>query len=112
MNHGGFRVAEAGKAIAVISSPDNVVQGSPSLVQINPLGQTTVEILNFTNSVTTIEKNSFLGIIERVEEDNTVGELNVNEMTMNIEQTVLPTLTQITEQKKKHIIDNAKLNAP
>ncbi len=32
--HGGFRVAEAGDAFAVISSPDYVVQEGPSLVRI------------------------------------------------------------------------------
>jgi hypothetical protein len=69
-------------------------------------------IFNCTNSVMTIEKDSFLGIIERIEENNTVGELNVNEMTVNIEQTELPTPTKITEEKKKYILNNAKLNVP
>jgi hypothetical protein len=65
-NQGGLRVAEAGEAVAVISSPDYVVQGGPALVRINRLGQATMEIFNCTNSVTTIEKDSFLGIIERI----------------------------------------------
>ncbi len=98
--------------MAVISSPDYVVQGGPSLVQINQLGQATMEIFNCTNSVMTIEKDSFLGIIERIEENDTVRELNVNEMTVNIEQTALPTPSKITEEKKKYILDNAKLNVP
>jgi hypothetical protein len=58
----------------------------------------------------TIEKDSFLGVIERIEENDTVGELNVKEMTVNIEQMALPTPT--TEEKKKYILDNAKLNVP
>ena len=49
-NRGGFRVAEAGEAVAVISSPDYVVQGGPALVRINRLGQATMEIFNCTNS--------------------------------------------------------------
>jgi hypothetical protein len=65
-NRRGFRVAEAGEAVAVISSPDYVIQGGPSLVRINQLGQATMEIFNCTNSVMTIEKDSFLGIIERI----------------------------------------------
>ena len=39
----------------------------------------------------TIEKNSFLGIIKRIKESYTVGELNINEMIVNIEQIALPT---------------------
>jgi hypothetical protein len=34
-NCGGFQVAEAGEAIAVISNPDYIVQEGPSLVLIN-----------------------------------------------------------------------------
>jgi len=71
-----------------------------------------MEIFNCTNSVVTIEKDSFLGIIERIKENDTVGELNVNEMTVNIEQTALPTPTKITEEKKKYFLDNAKHNVP
>jgi hypothetical protein len=96
-NRGGFRVAEASEAMAVISSPDYVVQGGPSLVRINLLGQATMEIFNCTNSVITIEKDSFLGIIERIEETDRVGELN--EMTVNIEQKALPTPIKITEKR-------------
>jgi hypothetical protein len=66
-NHGGFRVAEAGKAVAITSNPDYAIQGCPSLVQINQLGQTTVEIFNCTNILMTIEKDSFLGISWRIE---------------------------------------------
>jgi hypothetical protein len=33
-------------------------------------------------------------------------------MTVNIKQTALPTPTKITEEKKKYILDNAKLNVP
>jgi hypothetical protein len=111
-NCGGFQVAEAEEAVAVISSPDYVIQGGPALVRINWLGQATMEIFNSVNSVMTIEKDSFLGIIERIKENDKVGELNVNKMTVNIEQTALPTPTKITEEKKKYILDNAKLNVP
>ena len=54
----------------------------------------------------TIEKDSFLRIIERIKEFDRVGKLNVNEMTVNIEQMALPTPTKITEEKKKFILDN------
>jgi len=36
----------------------------------------------------------------------------VNEMTMNLEQTALSTPTKITEENKKYILDNAKLDVP
>jgi hypothetical protein len=111
-NRGGFRVAESGEAIAVISSRDYVVQGGSAFVRINQLGQATMEIFNCTNSVMTIEKDSFLGVIERIKDSDTAVELNVNEITVNIEQTALPTPTKITEEKKKYILDNAKLNVP
>jgi len=60
----------------------------------------------------TFEKDSFLGIIVGIKENDTVLELSVNKMTVNIEQTALPTATKITEEKKKYILDNTKLNVP
>ena len=59
-----------------------------------------MEIFNCTNIVMTIEKDSFLGIIERIKEYDRVGKLNVNEMTVNIEQMALPTTTKITEERR------------
>ena len=50
-NCGGFWVAKAGEGVAVISSPNYFVQGGPSSVWINWLGQTTMEIFNCTDSV-------------------------------------------------------------
>jgi hypothetical protein len=112
MNHGGFSVAKAREAVAIVSNPDYVVQGGPSLVRINRLGQTMTEIFNCTDNVMTIEKNSFLEIIEKIKESDTVIELNINEMTVNIEEATLWTPTKITEEKKKYILDYAKLNVP
>ena len=40
--------------------------------------------------------------------EDSIGELIVNEVTVNVEQTP----TKITEEKRKHILDNAKLNVP
>jgi hypothetical protein len=40
--------------------------------------------------------------------EDSIGELIVNEVTVNVEQTP----TKITEEKRKYILDNAKLNVP
>jgi hypothetical protein len=50
--------------------------------------------------------------LKRILSWESVGELNVNEMTMNLEQTALSTPTKITEENKKYILDNAKLDVP
>jgi hypothetical protein len=47
-----------------------------------------------------------------MKESDTVIELNINEMTVNIEEATLWTPTKITEEKKKYILDYAKLNVP
>jgi hypothetical protein len=82
----GYRTADACEAVAVITSKDHVVQGGPALVRINRLSQTTMEIFNCTNHVMTIEANALVGIIEKLSDDDEVGELNVNEMTVNIQK--------------------------
>jgi hypothetical protein len=56
----------------------------------------------------TIEKNSILGIIEKLKDEDQVGELQINEMTVNLEQKVLTPAAKITEKKKKYILDNVK----
>ncbi len=43
-----------------------------------------MEIFNCTNHVMTIEANALVGIVEKLSDDDKVGELNVNEMTVNI----------------------------
>jgi hypothetical protein len=63
MTRRGYRTEDACEAVAVISSGTYVVQGGPALVQINRLGQTTMEVFNCTNHQMTIEKDSLLGIV-------------------------------------------------
>jgi hypothetical protein len=73
-------------AVAAISSVENVVQGGPALVQINRLGQTNMEISYYTNHAMTIEKDALLGITEKLGQDDQLGELRVNKMTVNLKQ--------------------------
>ncbi len=70
--------------MAIISSGNYVVQGGPALV--NRLGQTTTEVFNCTNHKKTIEADSLVGIFERLSEEDKVGELTVNDMTVNIQK--------------------------
>lgn len=58
-NGGGFPVSKAGEAITIIISPGYIIQGGPSLVQINRLVQATMYIFSCTDSVVAIETNSF-----------------------------------------------------
>jgi hypothetical protein len=95
--------------MAVINSKDHVVQGGPALVRINRLGETTMEIFNCTNHKMTIEVNSLVGIIEKLSDEDEVGELNVNEMTVNI-QKQLPPAKPLTAVKRQYILEHATLN--
>jgi hypothetical protein len=70
--------------MAVISSSTYVIQGGPALVRINKLYQATMKIFNCMNNHIMIEKDPLLGIVEQISIKDEVGELNVNEMTMNI----------------------------
>ncbi len=87
--------------MAVINSKEHVVQGGPALVRVNQLGQTTMEIFNCTNHVMAIEANSLVGIIEKLSDDDEVGELNVNEMTVNIQKQQLPPAKPLTAAKRE-----------
>jgi len=49
----------------------------------------------------TIENNSFVVIIKIIENHDIIGELNLNEITINI-YPALPSPTKITEEKKFH----------
>ena len=97
----GYRTADACEAVAVITSKDHVVQGGPALVRINRLGQTTMEIFNCTNHMMTIEANALVGIIEKLSNDDEVGELIVNEMTVNIQKQQLPPAKPLTAVKRQ-----------
>jgi hypothetical protein len=108
----GYRIAHACEAVAVISSKDHVVQGGPALVRINRLGQTTMEIFNCTNHEMTIEANSLVGIIEKLSHKDEVGELNVNEMTVNIQKQQLLPAKPLTAAKPQYILEHATLNVP
>ena len=109
----GFRVAEAGEAVAVVSSDKHVVQGGPALVRVNKLGQVVMEIFNCTNSVMKIDKNTSLGIIENIHSnEDSVGELNVNDLTAQLEEAEPNPQQPITAEKKQYILDNAQLNVP
>jgi hypothetical protein len=92
--------------MAGISSKDNVVQGGPALVQINKLGQTTMEIFNCTNHEMTIEADSLVGIVERLSEEDEVGELNVTEMTVNIQKQQLPPAKPLIAAKRQYILEH------
>jgi hypothetical protein len=67
-----------------------------------------MEIFNCTNHAMTIEKNSILGIIEKLKDEDKVGELQFNEMTVNLEQKELTPAAKIMEKKKNYILDNVK----
>ena len=94
--------------MAAISSGEHMVQGGPALVRINKLGQTNMEIFNCNNHAMTIEKNYLLGIVEKLKDEDQVGELRVNKMTVNLEQREIKPAAKIAEEKKKYILDNVQ----
>ena len=60
----------------------------------------------------TIEKDSSLGIIKRISDQDGISKLNVSEMTVNLEKLEMPPAKKLTEDKKIYIFQNAKLNVP
>jgi len=96
--------------MAVISSGKYNVQGEPALVRINWLGQTPMEIFNCTNHKMTIEADSLVGIVERLSEEDKLGELNLNEMTVNIQKQELLPAKPLTKEKHQYIMEHAMLN--
>ncbi|MGV0994312.1 MAG: reverse transcriptase domain-containing protein, partial [Mycobacterium sp.] len=108
----GNRVGFSGEAVAFIRSEEFIISGGPALVTINKMGQSTMEVLNCSAYPVTITKRSHIGSIEQIEEEDEVGVLNVNEMTMEIENTPLPAATKLTAEDKKYLLDNLHLNVP
>jgi hypothetical protein len=96
--------------MAVISSEKYNVQGEPALVRINWLGQTPMEIFNCTNHEMTIEADSLVGIVERLSEEDKLGELNLNEMTVNIQKQELLLAKPLTFENPQYIMEHAMLN--
>ena len=78
MTHNNFRIGTPGEAVACIASDKHVIQGGPALVMINKNGQTTMEIFNCSNHQITIERDSMLGVAEKIHQDDKIEEMNVN----------------------------------
>ena len=106
----GYRIADPCEAVAIISSKYHMVQGGLALVWINRLGQTTMEIFNCVNHEMTIEADSHVGIVERLSEEDKVGELNIYEMTVNIQKQQLPPAKPLTAAKCQYILEHSTLN--
>ena len=70
-----WRGVQNRSAMATISSGEHVVQGGPALIQINSLGQTNMVIFHCTNHTMTINKHTILGIVEKLTNEDQVGEL-------------------------------------
>ena len=81
----GFRVAEAGDGVAVVSSEEHVVQGGPAVVRVNKLGQVVIGDFQLYKQCDRIKKDSALGIIENIHSnEDSVGELNVKNAQLNV----------------------------
>jgi hypothetical protein len=103
-----YRIALLCKAAAAITSGEHVVQGGPAFVRINKLGQTNMEIFNTTFHAMTINNHTVLGVVEKIKNEDQVGELKVYEMTANLEQKEMKPSVQIKEEKQKYILDDVK----
>ena len=96
--------------MAIISSGTYVVQGGLPLVRINRLGQAIMEIFYCTNHEMTIEKDSLLGVEEKISEEDKVGKLNFNEMTANIQKMQFMPSKFFTTEKWHYVVDNVAVN--
>ena len=78
MNHKNFRISAPSEAVACIASDKHVIQGGQALVKINKNGQLTMEIFNCWNHQITIERDSMLGGVEKISEEEKIEEMNIN----------------------------------
>jgi hypothetical protein len=76
------------------------------------LGQAAMEIFNCTNYQIKTEKDSLIGIVEQISDVDEVGELNSNEMTVNIHKQLLLPAKPLTKEKRHYILEDAMLNVP
>ena len=60
----------------------------------------------------TIETNALVGIIEKLSDNDKVWELNINEMTVNIQKQQLPPAKPLSAVKCQYILEHATLNVP
>ncbi len=58
----------------------------------------------------TIETNALVGIIEKLSDNDKVWELNINEMTVNIQKQQLPPAKPLSAVKRQYILEHAMLN--
>jgi hypothetical protein len=71
-----------------------------------------MEIFNCANHQITIKKNYPLVIVKRISDEDEVGELNMNEMTVNIQKQQLPPAKPLNKEKRQYILEHATLNVP
>jgi hypothetical protein len=71
-----------------------------------------MEIFKCSNHAITIKKDTLLGIVERISDGEEVGELNIAEMTVNIQKQQLPPAKSLTKEKRQYILEHATLNVP
>jgi hypothetical protein len=107
----GYRIADPCETMATTSSWEHVAQGVPALVRINRIGQTNMEIFNCTNNVMAIEKDTILGRVKKLTQEDKVGEFKVNKMTVNLEQKEMKPSAKMMKEKRKYILDNVNFTS-
>ena len=111
MNHNHFRISVPGEAVACIASDKHAIQGGPALVKINKNGQLTMEIFNCSNHQITIERDSMLGVVEKISEEDEIEEMNIKHLTKEI-KIERPDVVHISKEQEKFILENPQLNVP
>ena len=112
LDHRKFRIGVPGDAVAIISSDKHIIQGGPALVTVNKNGQVSMEIFNCSNHQITIDRDTMVGVIENIKNEDTIEEMNVNTLTTNEEKQKKPEVVIISQKQKDFILANANLNVP
>ena len=80
--------------------------GGPALIKINAIGQTVIEINNNSDQEIQLERNTFLGFIENIE-DFEIDRFQVEKLCVITENKQV-----LTKEKRQYLLDNLKVNAP
>ena len=93
--------------LGVVHSPDLPgLGGGPALIKIDAIGQSIIEINNGTDQEISLDRNTFIGFIENIE-DFEIDRFQVEKLCVISEHK-----TVLSKEKRQYLLDTAKIDAP
>jgi len=106
----GFRPKENDEVmINVCHKEAPLIFGGPYLAKIDSEGQVTVPVYNCAPTERRLERNEFIGVVENA---NKLEKREINPRYLNAVQKQLDEKEALSDEKRKFILENLKLNVP